>query len=84
MISDCDFSGVITTCNLSNQAPYYVVNYYDGKDTTAATSGKANTKNYFQFKYKYFEMEPQLLALITLGCWLLGCICAPCLSKCGE
>lgn len=51
MISDCNFSGVITTCNLNNQAPYYVVNYYDGKDTSAATSGKANTKNYFQFKY---------------------------------
>ena len=29
MISDCDFSGVITTCNLSNQAPYYVINYFD-------------------------------------------------------
>ena len=39
MISDCDFSGVLTTCNLSNQSPYYVINYYDGKDTTAATSG---------------------------------------------
>ena len=51
MISDCDFSGVITTCNLSNQAPYYVINYFDGKDTTATTSGKSNTKNYFQFKY---------------------------------
>ena len=51
MISDCDFSGVLTTCNLSNQSPYYVINYYDGKDTTAATSGKSNTKNYFQFKF---------------------------------
>ena len=51
MISDCDFSGVITTCNLSNQSPYYVINYYDGQDTTAATSGKSNTKNYFQFKF---------------------------------
>ena len=51
MISDCDFSGVITTCNLSNQAPYYVINYFEGKDTAAATNGKANTKNYFQFKY---------------------------------
>ncbi len=51
MISDCNFSGVITTCNLNNQAPYYVINYFDGKDTSAATSGKANTKNYFQFKY---------------------------------
>ena len=51
MVSDCNFAGVITTCNLSNQAPYYVINYFDGKDTAAATSGKANTKNYFQFKY---------------------------------
>ena len=51
MISDCDFSGVVTTCNLSNQSPYYVINYFEGADTTAATSGKANTKNYFQFKY---------------------------------
>ena len=51
MISDCDFSGVITTCNLNNQAPYYVVNYYEGRDTSAATSGKKNTKSYFQFKF---------------------------------
>ncbi len=51
MISDSEFSGVITTCNLSNQAPYYVINYYDGKDTSAATGGKADTKNYYQFKY---------------------------------
>jgi phosphohistidine swiveling domain-containing protein len=51
MISGCDFSGVLTTCNLKNQAPYYVINYFDGDDTAAVTSGKANTKNYFQFKY---------------------------------
>lgn len=51
MISDCDLSGVITTCNLSNQSPYYVINYFEGTDTSAATGGKANTKNYFQFKY---------------------------------
>ena len=51
MISDCDFSGVITSCNLANQAPYYVINYFDGKDTSATTSGKANTINYFQFRY---------------------------------
>jgi len=51
MITDCDFSGVITTCNLNNKSPYYVINYHDGKDTSATTSGKANTKTYFQFKY---------------------------------
>ena len=51
MISDCAFSGVITTCVLSNQAPYYVINYFEGKDTSATTSGKANTETYYQFKY---------------------------------
>ena len=67
MISNCDFSGVITTCNLSNQAPYYVVNYYDGKDTTAATSGKANTKNYFQFKYKSNIGDKKFKKIIKLA-----------------
>jgi hypothetical protein len=51
MITDCDFSGVITTCNLNNKSPYYVINYHDGKDTSATTSGKASTRTYFQFKY---------------------------------
>jgi hypothetical protein len=51
MIYNCDFSGVITTCNLSNNAPYYVVNYHDGNDTSAITSGKINSKRYYQFKY---------------------------------
>ncbi len=51
MIHNCDFSGVITTCNLSNQAPYYVINYFEGNDTSATTGGKSNTKTYYQFKY---------------------------------
>ena len=51
MISDCGFLSVITTCYLSNQALYYVINYFDGKDTAATTRGKANSKNYYQFKY---------------------------------
>ena len=25
MITDCNYSGVITTCNLNTKAPYYVV-----------------------------------------------------------
>ena len=31
MITDCNYSGVITTCNLNTKAPYYVVSYHDGK-----------------------------------------------------
>ena len=67
MISDCNFSGVITTCNLSNQAPYYVINYFDGKDTSATTAGKANTKNYFQFKYNNKLGDKKFIRIIELA-----------------
>ena len=67
MISDCNFSGVITTCNLSNQAPYYVINYFDGKDTSATTAGKANTKNYFQFKYNNKLGDKKFIKIIKLA-----------------
>ncbi len=67
MISDCSFSGVITTCNLSNQAPYYVINYFEGKDTSATTAGKANTKNYFQFKYSNKLGNKKFIKIIKLA-----------------
>ena len=67
MITDCEFSGVLTTCNLRNYAPYYVVNFFDGKDTSAATSGKANTKNYFQFKYNNKIGDKKFSKVIKLG-----------------
>ena len=67
MITNCDFSGVITTCNLSNQAPYYVINYFEGNDTAAATSGKANTKNYFQYKYNSIIGDKKFKKIIKLA-----------------
>ena len=67
MVEDCDFSGVITTCNLSNKAPYYVINYYKGNDTSATTSGKANTKNYFQFKYYKKKGKQEFQKIIKLA-----------------
>ena len=67
MISDCNFSGVITTCNLSNQSPYYVINYFDGKDTSATTAGKANTINYFQFKYNNKLGDKKFTKIIKLA-----------------
>ena len=67
MISDSEFSGVITTCNLSNQAPYYVINYHDGKDTSAATGGKADTKNYYQFKYFSKQGDKKFSKIIKLA-----------------
>lgn len=67
MISDCDFSGVITTCNLNNKSPYYVINYHDGKDTFATTSGKANTRTYFQFKYYTKDGDKKFSKIIKLA-----------------
>ena len=67
MVEDCDFSGVITTCNISNKAPYYVINYYEGNDTSATTGGKANTKNYFQFKYYKNKGKHKFQKIIELA-----------------
>ena len=50
MITNCDFSGVITTCNLSNQAPYYVINYFEGNDTAAATEWQGKHKKLFSIQ----------------------------------
>ena len=47
MITDCNYSGVITTCNLNTKAPYYVVSYHDGKNTSIATSVKLKQKIIF-------------------------------------
>ena len=67
MITDCEYAGVITTCNISNQSPYYVINYFDGNDTAAATSGKENTKNYFQFKYYNKKGDKKFSKIIKLA-----------------
>ena len=67
MIHNCDFSGVITTCNLSNQAPYYVINYFEGNDTSATTGGKSNTKTYYQFKYNTKLVNKKFEKIIKLA-----------------
>ena len=65
MVEDCDFSGVITTCNLSNKAPIMSL-IITRNDTSATTSGKANTKNYFQFKY-YKKRKTGVSKIIKLA-----------------
>ena len=50
MILNSDFSGVLTTSDIKNLAPYYVINYSDGNDTSIATSGNKGAKNYYIFK----------------------------------
>ena len=61
MVKNVIASGVITTCDIKNYSPYYVLDINYGKDTTAVTSGKKGTYRLIlskQNKYKpkkYFK-----------------------------
>jgi len=50
MLNNVDISGVITTCDLKNHSPYYIINFVKGNDTTAVTSGKKNSENFIFFR----------------------------------
>tara|TARA_B100000795_G_scaffold191601_1_gene146123 strand:- start:1640 stop:3973 length:2334 start_codon:yes stop_codon:yes gene_type:complete len=44
MVDNVILSGVCTTCDLETYFPSYQINFFKGKDTSAVTSGKPNTK----------------------------------------
>ena len=50
MLTNVDISGVITTCDLKNYSPYYVINFSKGNDTTVVTSGKKNSESFIYFR----------------------------------
>jgi len=66
MIINSNYSGVLTTCDIKNLSPYYVINYSDSKDTSAATSGNKETKNYYLFK-DFKPNNKKFRNLITLA-----------------
>ena len=66
MILKSDFSGVLTTCDIKNLSPYYVINYSDSNDTSAATSGNKETKNHYIFK-DFNTPKKKFIKLIKLA-----------------
>lgn len=44
MVPNVKLSGVVTTIDLKSHTKKYVINYFQGKNTTFVTSGKKNTK----------------------------------------
>lgn len=64
-LSDIEFSGVITTCDITNYSPYYVINYFKGKDTAAITSG--NNKGKTQLISKYKTPNKKFVKVINLA-----------------
>jgi len=45
MVDNVSFSGVVLTKNLEDYSQCININYFNGKNTEAVTSGKFNTKN---------------------------------------
>ena len=52
MLRDIIKSGVVFTADINTYAPYYIVNYKDGNDTEAVTSGMTDKlKTFISYKY---------------------------------
>ncbi len=56
MLAQIKKSGVVFTVDMETFADYYTVNYYEGDDTTAVTSGNSNSLKTF-IHYKYTEQS---------------------------
>ena len=56
MVKDVSFSGVVLTRNLENYTKCININFFDGKNTEAVTSGKTETKNILFFENDKFKI----------------------------
>ncbi len=58
MLRDIIKSGVVFTADINTYAPYYIVNYKDGNDTEAVTSGMTDKlKTFISYKYAPIALE---------------------------
>jgi glutamine kinase len=68
LLSDLVASGVVFTAEPSSGAPYLIVNYRDGTDTSAVTSGRANNlKTFYCWRDSPPPAHPMLAALRALA-----------------
>ena len=63
MVDNVSFSGVVLTKNLEDYSQCININYYNGKDTEAVTSGKLNTKNIIYYENLNFEIPKKFKRL---------------------
>ena len=66
MIENVNISGVITTCDLKNYSPYYIINFDKGNDTTAVTSGKKNSENFIFFRKSKSKPKKKIFSRLIL------------------
>ena len=58
MMQDIKMAGVVFTADIDTFADYYTVNYYEGNDSSAVTSGNTNlVRTFIKYKYSEFKVE---------------------------
>ncbi len=67
MLNKVDASGVIFTTDINTLSPYYVIDIYEGNDTTAVTSGKFSTQQIVISKYHKLKKNNKFRKLINLS-----------------
>lgn len=67
MIDNVSFSGVVTTLDLKNLSPYYIINIKKGSDTTSITSGKHSGKQIIVSPYKKIKLDIYTKKIILLA-----------------
>lgn len=69
MLCNIKKSGVVFTADMDTFADYYIVNYHEGDDSAAVTSGKSNMlKTYVQYKYSEQPVKDQDMGNLLMVC----------------
>lgn len=69
MLCNIKKSGVVFTADMDTFADYYIVNYHEGDDSAAVTSGKSNVlKTYVQYKYSEQPVKDQDMSNLLMVC----------------
>ncbi|QQG36319.1 MAG: phosphoenolpyruvate synthase [Micavibrio aeruginosavorus] len=75
MLMNARASGVAFTCDPNNQAPYYVIDYCEGSDTAATTSGSGQEGRTLYVHRERQDLAPELMRPVLSLCRELEEIC---------
>ncbi len=69
MLKDVVCSGVVFTADVETLADYYTVNYHEGTDTEAVTSGATNeVKTFIRYKFSSMTVEDSDIDRLLVAC----------------
>ena len=70
MLRNIKKSGVVFTVDIDTFADYYIVNFYEGNDSSAVTSGKSSKlKTFVHYKYSEYPIRDKDMEKLIKVCW---------------